>query len=279
MKTPISEFSNSYLFFICMFLFAFFALALLPESIYAQETTDVVYLKNGDILRGIIVEQIPFESIKMELPGGSTITVKYSDIAKITKERLSTEREETHQTQTPKLPEVQPQQPAYYNETTPNFRKTSLLLSIPFFTPSGTDIENYVYGGVKGGFSVRMGSAQFWNIFAEYKISRLEMIYSTYREDITVGMLSVGAGFKYLFLDEKLYLGSEAFYSTLNAKTDNESEAYSGFGFALKMGGGNYVSPVLYLFIEAKYNEISYEDNQGLSGLGFELGVNYYFNQ
>jgi len=274
MKTPIKDFSNSYLSFICVLLFAFFALALLPESIYAQEITEVVYLKNGDILRGVIVEEIPFESIKMELPGGSTITVKYSDIAKITKERPSTKREAIHQTQPPKTKEVQPQQLADHKDAASNFRKSSLLLSIPFFAPTGTDIENYAYVGIKGGLSVQMEPRQIWGIFAEYKISRLEMIYSTYREDITIGMLSIGAGFKYLFLDEKIYLGTEAFYSNIHL----ESESYNGFGFALKIGGGGYVSPVLYLFIEAKFNEINYVDDQGLEGLGLELGMHYYVN-
>jgi len=290
MKASKSDFSNSYLSFIYMLLFVFFAITLLPMSTYAQEPTDVVYLKNGDILRGVIVEEIPFESIKMELPGGSTITVKYSDIAKITKERPSTKREAIHQTQPPKPPEVQPQQPIHNNETTSSFAKPSLLLSGAFFTPSNTDIENYVYGGVKGGVNVKMDFAgfwsefaNFWTIFAEYKISRLEMVYSTYSEYTTVGMFSVGVAYKHLFLDEKFFLGVELFFSTLNIKYDNNSESLSGYGIAPKIGFGNYFSPVLYLFIEAKYNEINYVDtygdNWGLNGLGFELGANYYFNQ
>jgi len=289
MKTPIKDFSNSYLSFICVLLFAFFALALLPESIYAQEITEVVYLKNGDILRGVIVELIPFESIKMELPGRSTITVKYSDIAKITKEKTPTNLEVNHQTQTPKPPEIQPQQPIHNNETASSFAKPSLLLSGTFFTPSNTFMENYVYGGVKGGVNVKMDFTGFWSefailwtIFAEYKISRLETIYSTYTEDITFGMFSGGVAFKLLFLDEKFYLGVEAFYSNLNAISGAWNGLGNGFGFAPKIGFGNYFSPALYLFIEAKYNEITYTypfSFPTLNGLGFELGVNYYFNQ
>jgi len=274
MKTPILNFSNSYLSFFCIFLFVFFGLALLPKSIYAQETADVVYLKNGDVLKGVIVEEIPFESIKMELPGGSTITVKYSDIAKIIKERPSTKREAIHQTQPPKTKKAQPRQLADYKDTTSNSKKSSLLLSIPIFSPTNTNIENYAYGGIKGGLSVQLEPRQIWGIFAEYKISRLEMIYSTYSENITIGMLSIGAGFKFLFLDEKIYLGTEGFYSNIHS----EGEAYNGYGWALKIGGGNYVSPILYLFIEGKFNAIYYGDNEGLEGLGLELGLHYYIN-
>jgi hypothetical protein len=66
---------------------ALFAVVVAFRYVAAQEAIDVVYLKNGDVLKGTIIEQIPFESIKMQLPGGSTITVKYSDIAKIAKEK------------------------------------------------------------------------------------------------------------------------------------------------------------------------------------------------
>jgi len=274
MKPPISNFSNSYLSFFCMFLFAFFSLTLLPELIYAQETTDIVYLKNGDILKGVIVEEIPFESIKMELPGGSTITVKYSDIAKIIKERPSTKREAIHQTQPPKTEKAQTRQLADHKETTSNSKKSSLLLSIPLFFPTNTDIANYAFGGIKGGLSIQMKPSEIWGIFAEYKISRLEMIYSTYTEDITIGMLLIGAGYKYLFLDEKIYLGTEGFYSNIHS----EGEAYNGFGWALKIGGGGYVSPILYLFIEGKFNYIYYGDIKDHAGPGFELGVHYYIN-
>lgn len=54
----------------------------------AQENLeDVVYLKNGTIYRGIIIEQVPNESIKIEIAGGSVFHVAMADIQKITKEQ------------------------------------------------------------------------------------------------------------------------------------------------------------------------------------------------
>lgn len=55
-------------------------------SSYAQDRVDVVYLKNGSIIRGTIVEQIPNESIKIETADGSVFVFKISEIEKITKE-------------------------------------------------------------------------------------------------------------------------------------------------------------------------------------------------
>lgn len=47
---------------------------------------DVIYLKNGSVIRGIIVEQIPNESIKMETRDGNLFVYKLDEISKLTKE-------------------------------------------------------------------------------------------------------------------------------------------------------------------------------------------------
>ena len=46
----------------------------------------MIYLKNGSIYRGTIVEQIPNVSFKIEIAGGTVIFIKVDDIDKITKE-------------------------------------------------------------------------------------------------------------------------------------------------------------------------------------------------
>lgn len=57
-------------------------------SLSAQDDReDVVYLKDGSIYRGIIVEQIPGVSIKVETIGGNVFNVVIGDIVKITKEK------------------------------------------------------------------------------------------------------------------------------------------------------------------------------------------------
>ncbi|MCW5909019.1 MAG: hypothetical protein KIS94_14230 [Chitinophagales bacterium] len=57
-------------------------------SAAAQESMeDVVYLKSGNIYRGIIIEQVPNESIKIQIAGGSVFSIAVSEIQKITKEQ------------------------------------------------------------------------------------------------------------------------------------------------------------------------------------------------
>ena len=52
----------------------------------AQEYEDVVYLKNGGVRRGLILEQIPGESIKLKTSYGEIFVIEMSDISKIVKE-------------------------------------------------------------------------------------------------------------------------------------------------------------------------------------------------
>ena len=52
----------------------------------AEELQDVVYLKNGSIIRGTIIEQVPNESLKILTGDGSIFVYEMSQIQKMTKE-------------------------------------------------------------------------------------------------------------------------------------------------------------------------------------------------
>lgn len=56
-------------------------------SAYSQNNLEeVVYLKNGSIIRGTIIEQIPNETLKIQTRDGSVFVYKFDEIIKITKE-------------------------------------------------------------------------------------------------------------------------------------------------------------------------------------------------
>ena len=57
----------------------------------AQVDIDIVYLKNGSIIRGKIIEQIPNQSIKIKTRDGSIFVYKMDEITKITKETVEDE--------------------------------------------------------------------------------------------------------------------------------------------------------------------------------------------
>lgn len=63
---------------------------LLPMLAFSQSgMEDVIYLKNGSVYRGIIIEQIPNQSMKIETVGGNIFAVKMDEVEKIAKERLA----------------------------------------------------------------------------------------------------------------------------------------------------------------------------------------------
>lgn len=71
----------------------FFLLALVLAcfslTAHAQQWTDVVYLKNGSIIRGTVIEQTPGQSLKVQTSDGSIFVYEMAEVEKITKEQVS----------------------------------------------------------------------------------------------------------------------------------------------------------------------------------------------
>ena len=73
-------------------ILTFFAFALIYFSSFGQNNMeDVVYLKNGSIIRGIIIEQVPNQNIKIQTKDRNIFVFKYNEIEKMTKENLPTD--------------------------------------------------------------------------------------------------------------------------------------------------------------------------------------------
>jgi hypothetical protein len=58
-----------------------------PEKKKESELQDVIYLKNGSIVRGVIIEQIPNESLKIQTKDGNVFVYKIDEVMKMTKEQ------------------------------------------------------------------------------------------------------------------------------------------------------------------------------------------------
>ncbi len=56
-------------------------------SISAQSLQDVVYLKNGSIIRGIVIEQVPDGNVKVRTADGSVFVYPMTEVQKIQKEQ------------------------------------------------------------------------------------------------------------------------------------------------------------------------------------------------
>lgn len=70
----------------CILFFALFITVVVSGQ--QNNLVDVVYLKNGSILRGVIIEQVPNELIKLETADGYIFVYQINEIEKITKEHV-----------------------------------------------------------------------------------------------------------------------------------------------------------------------------------------------
>ncbi|MBO4476516.1 MAG: hypothetical protein J5737_07340 [Bacteroidales bacterium] len=60
-------------------------------SALAQDWVDVVYLKNGGRVKGVIIEQIPDKSLKIQTSDGNVFVYQMSEVEKLTKEESARE--------------------------------------------------------------------------------------------------------------------------------------------------------------------------------------------
>jgi len=113
-------------FLICILCFS-------AMSIQAQNLKDVVYLKNGGIIHGVIIEQIPNQSIKIKTNDGNLFFYNLTEVEKMEKEEVANTKDN--------LQELKNVQCKYdINETDPisgNQHRSKLVnleTTIPFVT-------------------------------------------------------------------------------------------------------------------------------------------------
>jgi len=70
--------------YVVLILFALIATCAFAQSKYQ----DVVYLKNGSIIRGVIIEQVPNKSIKIETADKNVFVYQMDEVEKIVKEPI-----------------------------------------------------------------------------------------------------------------------------------------------------------------------------------------------
>lgn len=68
------------------FFFILLVVAVSTFNGYSQVAQDVVHLKNGSIIRGIIIEQVPNQSIKIQTRDGNIFVYKIDEVEKMTKD-------------------------------------------------------------------------------------------------------------------------------------------------------------------------------------------------
>lgn len=87
------------------FILALVALIGFAMPAAAQQYQEVVYLKNGSVIKGVVIEQIPGQSVKVQTQDGSIFVYKMSEVDKIVKADLQQKKTKFVVTTTPKTPQ------------------------------------------------------------------------------------------------------------------------------------------------------------------------------
>jgi hypothetical protein len=114
-----------------------------------NNTQDVVYLKNGNIIKGMIIEQIPNVSIKIQTADRSLFVFKMDEIDKMTKEPVSGQQTNLAQTNPVQNDQIVPANLPQKDVVSldPNFvygkpiEKTVVVKRSAYFTQNGKPIK------------------------------------------------------------------------------------------------------------------------------------------
>ena len=152
----------------------------------AQSYREVVYLKNGSVIKGLIVEQVPSESLKIQTSDGSLFVYQMDEVAKIAKEEIIS--------------------PEYYGKVNParsttrgykGFVDIGTGFSVngeqnnifSFHTSHGYQFNPYLYlgGGVGFNFYTYPNVTEVWlPIFVDFRVNFLNKRFTPYF-DLKIG--------------------------------------------------------------------------------------------
>lgn len=115
------------------FFFTLMLVFLTASGVIAQQQMqDVVYLKDGAIIRGMIIEMSPNASVKVQMKDGSVFVFKMENVEKIVKE-MSPEKDEGEESKKTEKPITSP---SPSSETTPSPQSQEPVLKQHHFPPS-----------------------------------------------------------------------------------------------------------------------------------------------
>jgi len=269
---------------------------LLALSCFAQ-AEDIIYKKDGSILKGTITEQ-DFESgtYKIRLAGGSLFAVKQEDISRIEHDNTEAELEAVAAESRAKL---QPQTPTATAAAAPAQQPTYIPLGQSPYSPyQQKEVQHVFYVGLMGktitfdsGYNDVSYRYSGLNLAYQYNFSKHVGIYT----GLNTGSLSTieedGVDYDYdgpdvdysslevnVLLSTNLYKGWQ-FYTGLGAFSESfsaegyEDDDYQGTNFVFGMGyDWGQVQAQLRVAIQ---DSSDYEDDETNTSSALQVGFNF----
>lgn len=224
-------------------------LVLIAVIAGAQTLREVVYLKDGSIVKGIIIEQIPNTSLKIQTADGSIFAYQMKDVEKITKENY----DEPQRLNRQRIAfDMGGRQAGYrgfvdlgYSIGTGTFGEDRIEVA----TSHGYQFNPYVFAGAGVGF----------NYFFDSEVIGIP-IYAHVRSEFLNNSITPFADFKigYSVVD------AEGFYMTPSV----------GCRFAIGELRGLSVS-LVYTLLKAEVGNYYYSDTETVGGFSIKVGFDF----
>lgn len=188
-------------------LFLLCACFISIASMKAQNLTEVLYLKNGSVIRGTIIEQVPNESIKIQTSDGSVFAYSMADVLKISKEQTINN---------------------YSNNNLISYKSTNKGFKSNFMPQRG--YKGFVEFG--GGFGVGDWAGGFLGLTTSHGYQ--------FNPHIFVG---AGAGFNYDFGNELIFIPVFADFKYNMLKSNITPMIGTKIGYSVYDGQGVFFNP------------------------------------
>jgi hypothetical protein len=222
------------------------------SAVQAQEYRDVVFLKNGSVIKGFYKELYPNDSLRMETIDGGVLVCAFSDVERIAKERTSLYVVNVQEDIDPPIRTWRPK--GYrgfleYGQDTNS--KESKIVATGLITVHGYQLNRNLFVG--GGFGLQ-----------HFEYREKQYVFS-----MTENTMPVFADVQFSFLRTRIapFIEGRAGYSVTGLKgLYCNPSAGVNFGITPRMGG--YLS-LGYSLQEYKEND---EKNK-LEGLSFHMGL------
>jgi len=190
-------------------ILVFCLLIFVPELYSQQSLEDVVYLKDGSIIRGIIIEQIPNVSLKIQTRDGSVFVFPMEKVEKISKEPRITGPEQQFQT----------------------YKSPGVAFALSFLLPGAGQFYNgdYLKGGVQFGIA-SIAAILIWSEILQE--ANQPGTHETDEQMLLIGYLIFASNWVWSFVD-----------APISAKRINK-ENQQQFGHLLEVKIGNKIMGV-----------------------------------
>jgi hypothetical protein len=249
----------------------------LSQQVYEE----VVYLKNGSIIKGTIIEQVPDVSIKIQTKDGNIFTYQMEEIDRITKELVQSSEQENKA-----ITSGVHQHDGFFIRLTPGLGYANFTEEI-----DGTDFLEF--SGLSYSSRLQIGGAVSDNVIIYGELGGIIFLSPSMKllgeevddPDVTLNISGFGAGISYYIMPANVYFALSLLVTGVASESGGtKANSEFGFGFNLMAGKEWWVGEQWGLGIAGFMHYSSMNDQEfygetpSISNIGYGLIFSITYN-